>query len=86
MEILRDSEGRASIVPNLKTLLDDNERVYYHNGEDIAVAFKSRLTGDYCYMFNTKVLFGLKTFKTFLAKLAEYNAKHRMVVDLEEMA
>lgn len=50
---------------NLKKRLDEKEVIEFHNGEDLASVFKSKLTKDYLFIFNAKTLFGFKTFKVF---------------------
>lgn len=71
-------------MQNLKTELLNGEKVYYHNDESIAVAFYSKLTGYFCYMFNYKVLFSFKDYKAFLNKLESKNSEHKMVVSEED--
>ncbi len=55
-------------IKMIKGRLDSSEIIELHNGEDLALVSKSKITGDYLFIFNAKPLFGYKTFRTFQQK------------------
>lgn len=65
-------------IKNIKSRLDSNEIIELHNGEDLALVSKSKITGDYLLIFNAKPLFGYKTFATFQQKTNDKIKQYRL--------
>lgn len=68
----------------LKQRLDARENIELHNGNDIAIIGKSKLTDNYVFIFNTKVLFGLKTFSLFRKRVGEKLIQHSLIERAED--
>lgn len=56
---------------DIKKRLDNNEVLEFHNGDDLASISKGKLTKTYIFIFNSKPLFGFRTFKIFLERVNE---------------
>lgn len=63
----------------IKDRLDAWEIVELHNGEDLATMSRSKITSDYLFVFNSKALFGLKTYKNFEKRAKEKIEKYLLV-------
>lgn len=70
-------------IKEIKGRLDNKEIIELHNGNDIASLSKSNLTNDYLFIFNTKALFGFKTFKVF-GRLAKEKIDQYGLVEFQD--
>lgn len=71
-------------LEKLKKRLDGRENIELHNGDDIAIIGKSKLTNDYVFIFNTKVLIGLKTFSLFKKKVIEKINEYSLIERIKD--
>lgn len=71
-------------IKDIKHRLDNKQTIELHNGEDLAHISKSKLTADYLFIFNTKPLFGYKTFTTFMKKVNEKVNQYRLTESISE--
>lgn len=66
-------------VVDLKKRLDNRENIELHNGDDLAVIAKSKLTNHYIFIFNSKGLFSYKTFTIFCKKANEKVLQYSLI-------